>query len=64
MNLNEEAFKLHEENRGKIEVVSKTEVKDMHDLAVVYTPRASEPFRKIHEKTSEGYNIHQLKKII
>ena len=38
MNLNEEALKLHEENRGKIEVVSKIEVKDMYDLAVVYTP--------------------------
>jgi len=38
MNLNEEALKLHEENKGKIEVISKTEVKDMHDLAVVYTP--------------------------
>jgi len=34
MNIYEESLKLHEENRGKIEVVSKTEVKDMHDLAV------------------------------
>jgi malate dehydrogenase (oxaloacetate-decarboxylating) len=41
MNINEEALKLHEENRGKIEVISKTEVKDMHDLAVVYTPYRS-----------------------
>lgn len=55
MNLNEEALKLHEENKGKIEVVSKTEVKDMHDLAVVYTPGVAEPCRKIHEKTSEVY---------
>jgi len=55
MNLNEEALKLHEENRGKIEVISKTEVKDMHDLAVVYTPGVAEPCRKIHDKTSEVY---------
>jgi len=55
MNLNEEALKLHRENRGKIEVVSKTEVKDMHDLAVVYTPGVAEPCRKIHDKTSEVY---------
>jgi malate dehydrogenase (oxaloacetate-decarboxylating) len=55
MNINEEALKLHEENKGKIEVVSKTEVKDMHDLAVVYTPGVAEPCRKIHEKTSEVY---------
>jgi len=55
MNIYEEALKLHEENRGKIEVISKSEVKDMHDLAVVYTPGVAEPCRKIHEKTSEVY---------
>jgi malate dehydrogenase (oxaloacetate-decarboxylating) len=55
MNLNEESLKLHEENRGKIEVVSKTEVKDMHDLAVVYTPGVAEPCRKIHQDTSLVY---------
>ena len=55
MNINEEALKLHEENRGKIEVISKTEVKDMHDLAVVYTPGVAEPCRKIHKKTEEVY---------
>ena len=55
MNINEEALKLHEENRGKIEVISKTEVKDLHDLAVVYTPGVAEPCRKIYEKTSEVY---------
>ncbi len=55
MNINEEALKLHEENKGKIEIISKTEVKDMHDLAVVYTPGVAEPCRKIHDKTSEVY---------
>jgi len=55
MNINEEALKLHEENKGKIEVISKTEVKNMHDLAVVYTPGVAEPCRKIHEKASEVY---------
>jgi len=55
MNIYEEALKLHEENKGKIEVISKTEVKDMHDLAVVYTPGVAEPCRKIHDKTSEVY---------
>ncbi len=55
MNINEEALKLHEENRGKIEVISKTEVKDMHDLAVVYTPGVAEPCRKIHQDISQVY---------
>ena len=55
MNINEEALKLHEENRGKIEVISKTEVKDMHDLAVVYTPGVAEPCRKIHQNVDDVY---------
>lgn len=55
MNINEEALKLHEENKGKIEVISKTEVKDMHDLAVVYTPGVAEPCRKIHQDVSQVY---------
>ncbi|HCL90590.1 MAG TPA: NAD-dependent malic enzyme [Candidatus Atribacteria bacterium] len=55
MNLNEEALKLHEENKGKIEVISKTKIKDMHDLAVVYTPGVAEPCRKIHQNISDVY---------
>jgi malate dehydrogenase (oxaloacetate-decarboxylating) len=55
VNINEEALKLHEENRGKIEVISKTEVKDMHDLAVVYTPGVAEPCRKIHQDVNQVY---------
>jgi len=55
MNIYEESLKLHEDNKGKIEVTSKSEVKDMHDLAVVYTPGVAEPCRKIHEKTSDVY---------
>ncbi|MEA3453628.1 MAG: NAD-dependent malic enzyme, partial [Candidatus Caldatribacteriota bacterium] len=55
MNIYEESLKLHEDNIGKIEVISKSKVKDMHDLAVVYTPGVAEPCRKIHEKTSEVY---------
>ncbi len=56
MNINEEALKLHLENKGKIEVVSKTKIKDMHDLAVVYTPGVAEPCRRIHEDTSRVYD--------
>jgi len=56
MNINEEALKLHLENKGKIEVVSKTKIKDMHDLAVVYTPGVAEPCRKIKEDVSKVYD--------
>jgi len=52
MNLNKEALELHQKYQGKIEVISKTKIKDMHDLAVVYTPGVAEPCRKIHQDTS------------
>ncbi len=55
MDINQEALKLHSENRGKIEVVSKTKIKDMHDLAVVYTPGVAEPCRKIHQNVADVY---------
>ena len=55
MNINEEALKLHSDNKGKIAVVSKTEIKDMHDLAVVYTPGVAEPCRKINKDISNVY---------
>ena len=53
MNINEEALKLHSDNKGKIEVVSKTKIKDMHDLAVVYTSGVAEPCRKINHDISK-----------
>jgi malate dehydrogenase (oxaloacetate-decarboxylating) len=55
MDINQEALKLHSENKGKIEVISKTKIKDMHDLAVVYTPGVAEPCRKINEDISKVY---------
>lgn len=55
MNLNEEALELHRKYKGKIEVISKTKIKDMHDLAVVYTPGVAEPCRKIHQDISQVY---------
>ncbi len=55
MDINQEALKLHSENRGKIEVVGKTVIKNMHDLAVVYTPGVAEPCRKISQNIDDVY---------
>ena len=55
MDIKEEALTLHRENKGKIEVISKTKVRNMHDLSVVYTPGVAEPCRKIHEDISRVY---------
>lgn len=55
MDINQEALQLHSDNRGKIEVISKTRIKDMHDLAVVYTPGVAEPCRVINKDVSKVY---------
>jgi len=43
VNIKEEALKLHEENRGKIEVTSKVPLRDFKDLSLAYTPGVAEP---------------------
>lgn len=55
MNYNEEALKLHEENKGKIGVVSKVPVQTRDDLSTAYTPGVAEPCRKIHADKKDVY---------
>lgn len=55
MNIYEESLKIHEAKRGKIEVTSKVEVKDKHNLSVVYSPGVAEPCRKIEENKNDVY---------
>lgn len=55
MNYFEESLKLHEKNRGKIEVVSKVKVNTREDLSLAYTPGVAEPCRKIHENEENVY---------
>ena len=55
MNIQEESLKLHEQWRGKIEVISKVPVKDKHDLSVAYTPGVAEPCLKIAENADLSY---------
>lgn len=50
-----ESLKMHEQNRGKIEVVSKVPVNTKDDLSLAYTPGVAEPCRKIHENPKDVY---------
>ncbi|WP_422484655.1 NAD(P)-dependent malic enzyme [Gudongella sp. DL1XJH-153] len=61
MNLREEALKLHRDNKGKLEVVSKVKVENGKDLSLAYTPGVAEPCKDIeanpelvYEYTSKG----------
>jgi malate dehydrogenase (oxaloacetate-decarboxylating) len=55
MNVYERSLKLHEENQGKISVVSKVLVKNRDDLSLAYTPGVAEPCRKINENPDNVY---------
>ncbi|MDK2968396.1 MULTISPECIES: NADP-dependent malic enzyme [Lacrimispora] len=55
MDYNKLALKLHEKNKGKIEVTSKVDVKCREDLSTAYTPGVAEPCRKIRDNKSEVY---------
>ena len=55
MNISEESLQLHEQWKGKIEVISTVPVKDKHDLSVAYTPGVAEPCLKISENVDLSY---------
>lgn len=55
MNYNEEALKMHEIFKGKLEVVSKVKIENRDDLSIAYTPGVAEPCRKIHENAEDVY---------
>ena len=47
LDLKREALKIHMENKGKIEIVSKVKVENKKDLSLVYTPGVAEPCNEI-----------------
>lgn len=55
MNYSELSLKLHEEKKGKIEVVSKVKVETRDDLSTTYTPGVAEPCRQIHKNKENVY---------
>lgn len=55
MNVNEEALKLHEKYKGKLEVRSKVPLNNATDLSLAYTPGVAEPCRKIKENKDDVY---------
>lgn len=55
MNYNELSLKMHEEHKGKIEVISKVRITGREELSTAYTPGVAEPCRKIAENKSDVY---------
>jgi malate dehydrogenase (oxaloacetate-decarboxylating) len=55
LNYFEESLKLHEQSKGKIEIVSKIKLETREDLSLAYTPGVAEPCRKIHQNEDDVY---------
>ena len=51
----ERALELHEQNRGKLSVVSKVKVGNREDLSLAYSPGVAEPCRKIASNKEDVY---------
>lgn len=55
MNVKEEALKLHEENKGKLQIELKVKCDTRDDLTLAYTPGVAEPCLKIKENKLDSF---------
>lgn len=55
MDYYKKALEMHQEYKGKIEVVSKVPVKTREDLSIAYTPGVAEPCREIAKNPAAAY---------
>jgi malate dehydrogenase (oxaloacetate-decarboxylating) len=55
MGLREDALKLHSDNKGKLETISKVPVKDAAALSLAYTPGVAEPCKEIQKDPDQAY---------
>ena len=58
MDYSKEALKLHEENGGKVAVVSKIKINTRDDLSTAYTPGVAEPCREIAKDPEKCVEVY------
>lgn len=54
-NVYEKSLKLHEEKKGKIEIISKIIINNKNDLSLAYSPGVAEPCREIIKDKNNAY---------
>lgn len=57
MSVQQEALELHKKLKGKIEVVSRVEVKSRKDLSLAYTPGVAQPCLEIQKNVNLSYEL-------
>jgi malate dehydrogenase (oxaloacetate-decarboxylating) len=56
MSLRDDALKLHKDNQGKLNIMSKVRVTDKESLSLAYTPGVAEPCKEIHKDVNTVYD--------
>ncbi|WP_312815780.1 malic enzyme-like NAD(P)-binding protein [Sedimentibacter sp.] len=56
MSLRDDALKLHKDNQGKLNLMSKVPVTDKESLSLAYTPGVAEPCKEIHKDVNLVYD--------
>ena len=64
MTIREESLEAHKKWGGKIEVVSRVEINDRHDLSVAYTPGVAEPCLAIQKDPDLSYSLTRRSNLV
>ena len=64
MDVNQESLKLHEELRGKIEVVARRHIETRDDLSLLYTPGVAEPCREIAKDYEKSFSLTRRSNLV
>lgn len=57
MDIGKIALEKHYEWQGKIEIVSRADIKTQEDLSVAYTPGVAEPCKEIHKNYDKSFEL-------
>lgn len=64
MDIRKEALKKHYEWNGKIEVVSRTPIKNKEQLSLAYTPGVAEPCLEINKDINKSYELTRRNNLV
>ncbi len=64
MDIRKESLQQHYAWKGKIEVVSRCEIKDRHDLSVAYTPGVAEPCLAIQKDYDKSFELTRRSNLV
>lgn len=64
MDIRQESLKKHYEWKGKIEVVSRTPVKNKEQLSLAYTPGVAEPCLEIQKDINKSYELTRRQNLV